>query len=232
MSALPPLNRRRLLLGLAAASSTGAAIAVAGATPVAASENPNLLRLGDDLPAIEASFLAAREAKFDAYRLAMADWPIAPDLLRRNSPSRYQLEQDVAGAGIKRGETVWSLWSLEEAQAAARHATRREKARYEELQRVAEAYYGRTAELTQEYGYERTQAVEVATRDALVAHVASIMSEAPTTMAGVVIHAQALASFGKIEPLYRFCVQQSWPWSATFAESVLRIAGEAPTNQA
>ena len=64
ISSIPALDRRRLLLGLAAASSAAALPSIAMAeTKVAATENPALVRLGDKLPLIKAEYLAAAEAE-------------------------------------------------------------------------------------------------------------------------------------------------------------------------
>lgn len=232
MLSQPALNRRRLLLGIAAASSAGAAIAVASVSSVSAAENPALLRLADELPHLEAEFLKAVSRRQEAYAKAMAEWPSAPEALRRHGGSGDDLERDVADRAVERDGKCWSLWTLDDVTAAARYAIKREKARCEALLTVAKAYYGRTAELRRQCGYEAAHKAEVAARDALIAHVAAVMTEAPATMAGVVIQAQALAAFGQIEPLYRFAAQASWPWAATFASNVLRIGEEARGKQA
>lgn len=73
------LDRRRLLLGLAAASTAAAAPAVAGVAPVL--ENPELLRLADLLPAALAERAAATAHKAAVVAEWSPAWPIAPDAI-------------------------------------------------------------------------------------------------------------------------------------------------------
>lgn len=255
------LNRRRLLLGLASASAAGATVALAGAATIAAIESPTLLRLADKLPALEASYVAALAAKNAAYRRGMADWPLAPDILLRSAYGYSSMERDVAGAGIPRdGDKLWTLWTLDEARAtvdALRKAINRPRkdaarpfsvahfmgrdtadgwratlASCEARLQEAESYYGTTDRLREQCGYEPARLAEEAERKALVAHVAAIMADPPNSMAGVVIHAQALAAFNKVEKFFRVTSVEAWPWAGNFAAAVLRIAEEAPAKQA
>lgn len=262
MPEFPELNRRRLLLGLASASAAGAAVALTGAAVVAAEDEKNtLMRLGDELPALEASYLAALRAKNDAYRRGMQNWPLAPDILVESKHGSRSLERDVAGGGIRRpGDLYYGLWTLDDCKqrvdALRKAITRPRKdpsrpfnvayfygsdtakgwqptlADCEARLSAAERYYGETDRLRELSGYEPARLAEEAARVALVAHVSAVMAEPPTTMAGVVIHAQALAAFGKVEKFFRVCSVESWPWAATFAANVLRIAEEAPAQQA
>lgn len=257
MPKFPELNRRRLLLGLASASAAGAAVALAGAAVVAAAdESDALMRLGDELPVLEASYLAALEAKNDAYRRGMRKWPMAPDILVESKRGLRSLERDVAGGGIRRpGDLFYDLWTLDDCKlrvSALRKAIARPrkdpskpfsvayfygtdtaegwKPSLKECNArlaAAERYYSETDQLRELSGYEPARVAEEAARIALVAHVSAIMAEQPTTMAGVVIHAQALAAFGKVERFFRVCSVESWPWAATFAANVLRIAEDS-----
>lgn len=255
------INRRRLLLGLASASAAGATVALAGAATVAAIENPTLLTLGDELPTLEASYLSALTAKRAAYRRGMRDWPLAPEVLLRSANGYHSLERDVAGAGIRRdGDKCFTLWTAEEAQNSVevlREAIGRPRGNLgrpfsvgcfvgkdtaegwratleacEARLAAAERYYAKTAELREQSCYQPAERADEAARKALIAHVSAIMAETPTTMAGVIIHAQALAAFGKVEQFYRVCEPTSWPWASSFAASVLRLAEAAPADQA
>lgn len=80
---LPNINRRRMLLGLAAASTAAATGAVANAveTPALPTENPKLIALIEELPGIATAYHVAA----DAYRAMTKKWkaatPLAPDEL-------------------------------------------------------------------------------------------------------------------------------------------------------
>lgn len=255
------LNRRRLLLGLASASAAGATVALAGAATIAAIESPTLLRLADELPALEASYLTALADKRAAYSRGMKNWPLAPEVLIRNYSSYDSLERDVAGAGIRRedGKSA-NLWSISDARYSVDVIKDALKRRRKDPERpfgvgrfigqdtaagwrttleeceaslqAAESYYATVARLRDECGYHAAEQADEVARKALIAHVDAIMAETPNTMAGVIIHAQALAAFGKVEQFFRVCEPTSWPWASSFAASVLRIAEEAPAEHA
>lgn len=260
MSDTPSLNRRRLLLGIASASAAGAAIAISSAAVVGATENANLLRLAEELPTLEAKYVTANKAKEAAYRNGMKHWPIAPRVLVQSNYGSRSLERDIAGAGLKRNGDFANLWELDDvrnrvaALHKAVHCARKNPdrpfsvayftgtdtaegwkpylAEWQMILAAAEAYYATTDRLREECGYEPARLADEAARDALVTHVAAIMAERPTTMAGVVIHARALAAFGEVEQFYRVCEPTSWPWASSFAASVLRLAEGAPADQA
>lgn len=252
MSDTPSINRRRLLLGIASASAAGAAIAISSSAVVAASENGNLLRLADELPTMEARYIAARNAKEAAYRSGMKRWPAAPKALFQSHYGSRSLERDVAGGAIKRNGDFSNIWELNDIRNrvfALHKAVHRPRKRPEQPFAIAfftgtdtaegwklvldewqtkliaaETYYSATERLRLESGYEQARLTDEAARDALVAHVASIMAEAPATMAGIIAQAQALATFGKVEKFYRVCTPESWPWASCFADNVIRIA--------
>src|SRR5688572_12605985 len=78
---MPAMNRRSLLRGLAAASIAAGGSSVASAStfvPVPA-ENDELLRLGNELPAVTAEFYAARERRRAILAEWSQRWPVAPD---------------------------------------------------------------------------------------------------------------------------------------------------------
>jgi hypothetical protein len=79
---LSGLTRRRLLIGLAAASTAAAApAAVAGAAVATPTENPELIRLGDLLDGVAAEVDAARAHKQTVINHWWKSWPKAPDAI-------------------------------------------------------------------------------------------------------------------------------------------------------
>jgi len=101
---LPALNRRRLLLGLAAASTAAAVPAAALATtePAPVPENPELLCLGDMLPGVEADMIDAEADYWRIYRDWSPSWPIAPDAITWTSTwgTDSKRERNILGWGM------------------------------------------------------------------------------------------------------------------------------------
>lgn len=97
------ISRRRMLLGLAAAS-TAAATATTGGVAVAASENPKLIALAAELPAIAATFHTANDkykAEYDEWNDRTPDAPVELTVPGTGNP------HDTPG---QPGETeVWAL---------------------------------------------------------------------------------------------------------------------------
>jgi len=92
--AVPSIQRRHLLLGLAAAS-TAAAVAVlpSSSTSAQVAENPELLRLADLMPDALANFRAAKAAKTAAVLKWRPLWPLAPERITFKFSS-YSCDQE------------------------------------------------------------------------------------------------------------------------------------------
>jgi hypothetical protein len=76
---MPDVNRRRLLLGLASASAVAATVSIPQAADAAPIENPVLIRMADELPAIEAECHAADAAIDSVLAQWRPLWPLAPE---------------------------------------------------------------------------------------------------------------------------------------------------------
>lgn len=109
MSALSAVNRRRLLLGLASASATGAAILAAGTTvgaavvDIANGSEPiesALLALADELAPAEAEMIAANTAFDGVVRKWWWKWPIAPDAIVKPYRDDHARERGLDGSFI------------------------------------------------------------------------------------------------------------------------------------
>jgi hypothetical protein len=99
---LPDTNRRRLLLGLAAASTAAAGSIASAATP--ALENPELLRLGDQLEAKAERHCQATAHENRIVREGRRRWPTTPEaLFRRDEAGDFrfrgfgEIERDFDG---------------------------------------------------------------------------------------------------------------------------------------
>ncbi|RWP32230.1 MAG: hypothetical protein EOR04_33120, partial [Mesorhizobium sp.] len=99
---LPAINRRRMLLGLAAASTAAAAITAASAAGCASVENPELVRLGNRLPEAAAEYRAALEEIEWIAAEWKHRWPLAPDEITWPRGDYTNGERDIAGRFLRR----------------------------------------------------------------------------------------------------------------------------------
>lgn len=243
-------SRRRMLLGIAAAS---AAAAVPAARAGASLENPELVRLAEELPAVEARYIAAREEREDIRRVWSSKWPLAPDEIaepRRWRGSGYHCERGLeGGALIREGEehpryltTAADLecqveragWVLKGKRLRRRNVAgmnrqewETELAEAERLHAIAARYEAEIASIKKESNYESASKHAAATAEALEAHVSAIMTQPELSMDGLIIKAQALAAWGKVEPLYRIPYRHGQDWHGQIAASILRHAQSA-----
>lgn len=228
MTAAPEINRRRLLLGLAAASSAAAVgVGTAEAAPTASTENPELLTLIAALSAVAAAF---HEANHE-YREMEARWnaatPWAPDELTvpgtnwsgENQPGSVELLA-LGGSLLRAGDDfprriVVGRWDSYHKLLAARRALRKAKKagsvadclfyesevkRLKALDQKVDAYFTKHAEVRRlaKADHERLSKPMYAAKDALEKHIANIMDAPDWTMEGLVIKAQALAEWDRV----------------------------------
>lgn len=260
MFALPAFNRRRLLLGLAAAS-VGAAVAPVAfsSEPLAAPENSALSILGDALPELTAEAAAADAAYWAIVREWEPRWPVAPDALVLHRYDERRLERGLRGWAINVDGDPAAITSGLQARCIETAADiRRQVQMLDDYMRrvrskhplsaddlaisadkrlqlverlsVADGYEAARRDVLEQSGYAAADARCKAANDALAAHAGKIMAESPVTMAGVMIQAEALEAFGMLR-LAPFEVS-AWGWSRQFAANLLRIAREAPPEQA
>lgn len=172
---LPQIDRRRLLLGLAAASTAAATVTVAQPAPAATlAENPELIRLAEpqanpelvtlfrDLKEAVAEKAAAKDAKewlADEWRHS---WPLAPEEITLPGSGEWDSgrEVDLAGRSIirpgeknaRRLHSLENLTWLAENMASNVDRARTEKKRARALKALAEDT--RNLRLAEEYDRE------------------------------------------------------------------------------
>lgn len=248
-------DRRRMLLGLAAASTAAAApVALAdGNTP---SEDLALVQLGD---LTEALSTAHRTLQDEVARI-YAEWdpklPAVPAEIkfRRHSfDRRGQWEKRLDGAARNwsednregvlsvesaEGEVAWTVDYLARPSHTKSAAGRARHERFLARQRVllveqktalklAKRYHAAFARVLKASGYEAARKRLTAAEDALNEHVSAIMKHEPKTMAGVMIQAQAIETTSQM-PAYVMALEGSrGRWAARLAAAILRIAGSA-----
>lgn len=236
---MPALSRRALLLGLATASTTAAAVAIT-ATAAAPAENPELVRLGDVLPAVEAEYGRVRDHQ-DAIKGEWAQqWPTAPKEIAGGERGGYY-ERNFYGA-LQNRHLVFAYeveWRITRAERALRsRATKRPwhsfmsrqewQAELEEAKRVHALALHHEAEIKRIHFGSNWTGCWQATRDAtkqLAEHVAATMAQPDETVAGLLIKAEALAAWGQVEPDdQRWAYNTPNEWHGEIARSVLRHA--------
>jgi hypothetical protein len=244
----PSLNRRRLLIGLAAASTAAAVPAAAIATaPTLPAENPELIRLGDMIATVAAEFHAAAQNEESVF----AEWnhrlPRAPHELRQSDGGTDDVERDLSGLGIsENGQLVYVIgsdWFIHRRKGCEK-ALRSKRPRHPlTAQQTAEikddlAQYRQWEATSLEYEAERQRvfdasgyaAVKAARRAALTKFgelIRAIMAEPAESMTGVIVQAQALEAWGAVPLLDQVLATVSdkeGVWATRFAAAVLRIA--------
>jgi hypothetical protein len=211
-------NRRRMLLGLAAASSAAAApVAVTAAVPV---ENAALTSLGDETPSLLATYRKAVAAREEIVKNWGPLWPALPKEIEAYG-SLGEVAYDLEGNWPKPFAKFFAPDHFRERAAFFREPLKISKRANPRSVAKREAYLAKVAAesdshatLAKMYQAERkrvrersgirpAQAAENLARSALIANVSAIMTFEPATMAGAVIQAEALEALSAVPPLQR-----------------------------
>ncbi|SDG19099.1 hypothetical protein [Pelagibacterium luteolum] len=241
-------NRRRVLLGLAAASAA-ATTPVAAMAPAAPAENPALLNLAKQFAKAIREMKQAKAALSGCCRDWAHQWPDAPEAInatpggwgeaaetfKGHTERRHVLTSDGLGTDIatvrkaiarkrKHPERPFHVflnhsgWRAE----ATRDDWEAELEQLRDLQQIAATY-----EREKDFVRTASRVREISSRqcaalEAVVGVVSNIMAERPETMEGVVIQAQALDVW-KADG-WGLMASLEEDWAGTFARNLLRIA--------
>ncbi|BCB17900.1 hypothetical protein [Bosea sp. ANAM02] len=241
-------NRRRILVGLAAASTAAAApVAVATSAPT---EDVTLLRLGAETSALAAAYREAEAARAAIVAEWVPQWPSVPEQIRTRADGA-EVAYDLEGLWPDEFIKYWTAGQLRQRAAEYRIPRQFRKgtspativknaAWMEKFAKEAEAnavvselYCAERARVREASGIIAARAKESAARLAFVSHVASIMEIKPGTMAGVIVQAEALEAFSAVPPLQRSgdfslkALENLPAWGERLAASILRIASDA-----
>lgn len=225
---MPSINRRRMLLGLAAASTLAARGTLSEANSAPA-ENPKLLELIEQMPAIAAAFHEANDKYHTQYREWDEKTPDAPEELtipgahphdvpgQPGEPEMWVLGGYMWRTGEERfpRRIVVKSWDVSWELSGARRLKRQAKkagniadfmAVEAEIERLT-ILLSTARRYEDEFKAVKSQAkawhseaspVKEARRETLERHIAEIMNEPDLTMEGLVIKAQALAAWGRV----------------------------------
>ena len=240
------LSRRHVLLGLAA-SATAATATGATAAP---QENPELVALADDLPAILAAYVAARENVAWIVAEWSPQWPVpAPEIFRFGDGCRRHVGIDGAGIetpfGVRGATHVASIGTPEhfegraayhDSRAAHKAKTKSQRGMQSELRwaerdraaiEPARAYWSEVERITKASGIEAATAQRTATLEAMRDQVGAIMRADDWTITGAIIKAQALGAWAEAGRFARAFNPDGPAWADQLAASILRHAGGA-----
>ncbi|AZO79648.1 MULTISPECIES: hypothetical protein [unclassified Bosea (in: a-proteobacteria)] len=241
-------NRRRMLLGLAAASTAAAGPIAVAAGAQAPAEAAELMDLGAKTPFALANYRQAIEAREAIVRKWAPKWPSAPKSIH-NPGSYSQAETDLTGRMAPDCVWIWDREKLQDSIARIPSHTLRKGAKPERVARAnaawsaleaerestleaLNAYHSQCAGIRRASGIIPAQAAEEAARDALLAHTRAIMVLEPATMAGVLIQAEALQAVAHVPDIQRVvwkgnAVSLHEGYGERIAASILRIARNA-----
>lgn len=239
-------TRRRMLLGLAAAS-TAAASSVGAASGAVSQEASELVSMGDRLGTTLDAYKAALERVQSIAATWGPHWP-QPD------PQTFQFGQgcerhaDILGRGIS---TAWNPSGVEqvryigtpeifEAEAKREWAeydrrmgfktqrgaklSKRWAERNEAAIEPARAYWAEVDRIKQASGIEAAQEAKTEAREALQELVGQIIKYHEMSITGLIIKAQALQAWGNVEPFYQKLNLEAVEWADAMAATILRQA--------
>lgn len=237
-------TRRRMLLGLAAASTAAATVASAeGHT--AEAEAPELLSMGD---ALSDALTAYKDAAARVNRIAEEwgpQWPV-PDESIYSHGEGCQPHRDILGNGIhmpwgRNGVTrVHHLGKPEYfEQAAASEWAKYERKMQTKSQRgaahhrfwaekdtaaiqPAQEYWSEVARLTEASGIEEAKKAETDARNALQDLVNRIVLFQEMSITGLIIKAQAMQAWSEVDTCWRLFNPHSYEWADAMAETIMR----------
>ena len=239
------LSRRSIMLGLAAAAT---AATVATVETPAPAESPALLALADALPATLKAYLVARDDIARIVAHYSPQWPVpSPDIIRygmgckphcsidglpiksaavgRGIESYHDIgTPDVFAASAERYQVDAVRLSAKPGKRGLKHAlfwADKEKALIE----PARVYWDQVARMTKASGIEGAKARLNATRIDLHKLVHNIMTTEEATLSGVVIKAQALTAWVKVELFYQAVNPHAQAWACSLAQSIMRQGG-------
>ena len=242
MTSFIQTTRRRMLLGLAAAS-TAAATGADAEGQAAESEAPELIAMGDQLSDVLAAY------KTSAHHVTQIGdqwgplWPTpADEIVWYGGGSK--MHRDIHGRGIqmpgRHGKDVVYVGTPEGFQESAE----RRWANYERKMqtksqrgaksdkfwaekataaiRPAQAYWSEVERITEESGIKVAQKAKEESQEALRGLVGRIVLFREHSITGLIIKAQALQAWGEVDSFFRIVNPDGPAWTDAMAETIMR----------
>lgn len=237
-------NRRKMLLGLAAASTAAASGAAGKEAPKEADE---LLALADELSDTVAAYKDAESRVSRIAREWGPQWPV-PDMRIVRYASDCRTHRDILGRGIqtewgkggimrvmdlgtpeyfeKSARAHWKEYERKMQTKSQRGAKseRRWAERDEELIAPAREYWSEADRITAASGIEEAKAAQIEAMEALRQLVGRIVLYPEKTVTGLIIKAQAMQAWDAVDPFYWKVNLDAQKWAEAMTATVLRQA--------
>jgi hypothetical protein len=236
-------NRRKMLLGLAAASTAAATGTTGKSAPQEADE---LLTLADGLGETLEAYKRADERVHQIVREWAPHWP-APDMRIVRYGADCKAHRDILGRGV---ETEWAKgimrvqdlgtpehfeesarqeWALydHKMQTKSKRGAKTAKSFAERdaaLIEPARSYWSQVERITEASGIEAAKVARSEALEALRKLVGQIVLFREKTVTGLIIKAQAMQAWESIEPFYRSVNLDGQAWAEAMTATVLRQA--------
>lgn len=237
-------TRRRMLLGLAAAS-TAAATGANAEGRTTAQEDPELVAMGDRLGDALSDYKLATERVRTIADTWGPEWPVPDPAIYRYGED-CKTHCDILGRGVKMPwgnggiQRVHDLGTPEHFEkSAARYWKEYERCMGFKTQRGAKgakawaehdqaaikparAYWSEVERITKVSGIEAAQEAETAAMNSLKELVGQIILYREKTITGLIIKAQALQTWAQVELFFQKFNPEAAIWSEAMSETVLR----------
>ena len=235
-------TRRRMLLGLAAAS-TAAATGASAEGQTAETEAPELIAMGDQLDGFLSAYKSAALRVKEIGREWGPQWPTpADEAVCFGGGSK--LHRDIHGRGIQvprpHGKDHVHVGTPEDFQKSAeRHWAHYERKMQTKSQRgarfhkvwaerdtasiePARKYWSEIDRITRASGIEAAKKAEAEARDALQDLVGRIVLFKERSITGLIIKAQAMQAWGEVDAFARAFHLDALAWADAMNETILR----------
>ncbi len=234
--------RRRMLLGLAAAS-TAAATGAGAEGQSAETEAPELIAMGDQLGDVLAAYKTAAHHVTQIGDQWGPLWPTPADEIV-SYVGGSNMHRDIHGRGIKMAwkngkdvvyvdtpeafqqsaERHWAMYE-HKMQTKSQRGAAPQKAWAEKNTaaiRPARAYWSEVERIIQASGIEPAQKEKEEAREALGKLVDRILLFREQSITGLIIKAQALQAWGEVDRFFRIVNPDGPAWTDAMAETILR----------
>lgn len=234
------LSRRTILAGLATAAAAATSAKASGPQ-----ESAELIDLSNALPGHVEAYQAAAKKVADIAETWGPQWPTPCEEIIRFTNSENQ-HTDILGVPVKVKRHPGGFGQIVEIGSPEDFARSAESNEAEYQRRMgfksqrgakfskqraerdraaiplSEAYWSEVERIKEASGVDTAKEAQAAARDELQALVDQIMKTPETTIAGVVIKAQALEAWSSVDKFWRTFNLQGVDWAESLAASIIR----------
>ncbi|MGR3524889.1 MAG: hypothetical protein ACU0CT_02680 [Paracoccaceae bacterium] len=242
MTSFIQTTRRRMLLGLAAAS-TAAATGASAEGQTAETEAPELIAMGDQLDGFLSAYKSAALRVKEIGDEWGPQWPSPADEIV-NYGGGSKMHRDIHGRGIqmphRHGKDVvyvgtpegfkessernWATYERKMQTKSQRGAAYPKKWAERDAAAIgpAQAYWSEVERITEESGIKAAQKAKEESQEALRGLVGRIVLFREHSITGLIIKAQALQAWAEVDRFFRIVNPDGPAWTDAMAETIMR----------